>query len=328
MSDPASRAELLASQGRVAEAFALLEQASLGGDGLAALTLADWRMAGALIRRDLGEARRLYGRAAELGLDEAAPVAIALLANGAGGNGRHWGEALAMLNRRAAKVPLARKQSLLIAAMALDDAGNPLWRPPERVIVHDTPRIERLPKFLTGDECRYLAELALPRLAPSVVFDPATGQQRQDPVRTADSTGFPFVVEDPVLHAINRRIARATGTTCEQGEPLQVLSYQPGQEYKLHSDALPGGGNQRVATFLVTLSDGYEGGATGFPRLGLELTGKPGDGLFFVNTDAADQPEPAMWHAGLPVTQGRKLMLSKWLRARPLDLSGPPGRPF
>ena len=328
MSDPASRAELLASQGQVAEAFALLEAAIDAGDGLAALTLADWRMAGALIRRDLGEARRLYGLAAELGVDEAAPVAIALLANGAGGNGRHWGEALAMLNRRAAKVPLARKQSLLIAAMALDAEGNPLWRPPERVIVHAAPRIERLPKFLTADECRYLAELALPRLAPSVVFDPATGQQRQDPVRTADSTGFPFVVEDPVLHAINRRIAKATGTTCEQGEPLQVLSYRQGQEYKLHSDALPGGGNQRVATFLVTLSEGYEGGATSFPRLGLELIGKPGNGLYFLNTDSQGQPEPAMWHAGLPVTQGRKLMLSKWIRARPLDLSGPPGRPF
>ena len=128
--------------------------------------------------------------------------------------------------------------------------------------------------------------------------------------------------------AINRRIAAATGTRYEQGEPLQVLSYQSGQEYKLHSDALPGGDNQRVATFLVTLSDGFVGGATSFPRLSLELTGKPGDGLHFVNTDSAGRPEPAMWHAGMPVSQGRKLMLSKWIRERPLDLAGPPGRPF
>ena len=35
-----------------------------------------------------------------------------------------------------------------------------------------------------------------------------------------------------------------------------------------------------------------------------------------------------MWHAGLPVTRGRKLMLSKWIRDKPLDLAGPPGRPF
>ncbi|MEO6716584.1 MAG: 2OG-Fe(II) oxygenase [Novosphingobium sp.] len=324
----AVRAETLAGQGRIEQAYRLLEAAVAKGDGLAALTLADWRMAGALIRRDLAEARRLYGLAAEFGTDEAEPVAIALLANGAGGSGRNWGEALAMLNRRAAHDPLARQQAALIGAMALDGEGNPRGETPEREIVHVAPRIERLPAFLTRDECRYLAELALPRLAPSVVFDPRTGEQRQDPVRTAHSTGFPFVVEDPVLHAINRRIAAATATQTEQGEPLQVLSYRPGQEYKLHSDALPGGDNQRVATFLVTLSEGFSGGATSFPRLGLELTGKPGDGLFFVNTDNTGQAESAMWHAGLPVSQGRKLMLSKWIREKPLDLSGPPGRPF
>jgi prolyl 4-hydroxylase len=325
---PDRQAEMLASQGRVAEAFALLETAIAGGDGLAALTLANWRMAGALIRRDLDEARRLYGRAAELGVDEAAPVHIAMLANGAGGSGRRWGEALALLTRRTAHDPLAQMQTALIALMALDEAGNPLGLPAQREVVHDAPRIERLPEFLTADECRYVADMALPRLAPAVVFDPATGQQRQDPVRSAHSTGFPFVIEDPVLHAIGRRIAKATGTRTEQGEPLQVLSYQSGQEYKLHSDALPGGDNQRVATFLVTLSDGFQGGATVFPRLGLQLNGKPGDGLFFLNTDAKGQPDPAMWHAGMPVSQGRKLMLSRWIREKPLDLSGPPGRPF
>ena len=194
--------------------------------------------------------------------------------------------------------------------------------PAKRAMIHGTPRIERLPAFLTADECRYLAEIALPSLSPSVVIDPRSGQAMHDPVRTALSIGFPFVAEDPVLHAINRRIAAATGTRYEQGEPLQVLSYQAGQEYKLHSDALPGGGNQRARTFLVVLSEGFSGGATAFPRLGLELTGKPGDALSFINTDSAGQPDPAMWHAGLPVGHGRKLMLSKWIRERDLDLSG------
>ena len=325
---PDQHAEMLASQGRVAEAYELLEHAIAASDATAALTLADWRMAGALIRRDLAEARRLYGLAAELGADEAEPVYIALLANGAGGSGRRWGEALESLTRRAAKDPLARRQAALIAEMALDGDGDPAGPPPQREVIHQAPRIEPLPQFLTAAECSYIADLALPRLAPAVVFDPNTGQQRLDPVRNADAAGFPFVIEDPVLHAIGRRIAHAAGIQTEQGEPLQVLSYQRGQEYKLHSDALPHGDNQRVATFLVTLTDGYAGGATSFPRLGLELKGQPGDGLFFVNTDAARQPDAAMWHAGMPVTQGRKLMLSRWIRERPLDLSGPPGRPF
>lgn len=324
LNNPSARAEELAGQGQIAEAFHLLEKATAAGDGLAALTLADWRMAGAVIRRDLGEARRLYGLAAKFGVAEAAPLHVAMLANGAGGSGRRWAEALALL---AAGDVGQRRQSALIAAMAIDAEGDPL-AVPEREVLHNSPRIERLPGFISVDECSYLIDIAQPRLAPAVVVDPRTGQQMRDPVRSALSAAFPFVAEDPVLHAINRRIAAATTTSWEQGEPLQVLSYQPGQEYKLHSDALPFGGNQRTLTLLVALSGGFTGGATAFPRLGLEWTGQPGDALFFTNTDSAGQPLAAMWHAGLPVTAGRKLLLSKWIRAEPLDLRGPPGRPF
>jgi prolyl 4-hydroxylase len=327
VSSLSERAQQLAAQGRVAEAFALLDQATEQGDGLAAMTLASWRMSGALIRRDLGEARRLYGLAYQLGVDEAAPVHIALLANGAGGSGRHWNEALAELGRRAPKDHTAAVQAALIAAMPLDQAGDPLV-PMESTVVHDDPRIECFSGFLSSKECSYLMSRAAPYLAPSVVVDPRTGQQRRDPVRTANSAGFPFVNEDPVLHAINRRIAVATRTSWEQGEPLQVLCYGPGQEYKLHSDALPNGDNQRMVTFLVRLNDQYSGGATSFPRLGLELTGKSGDALFFSNIDRAGQADATMWHAGMPVTQGQKWLLSKWIRQMPLDLSGPPGRPF
>ncbi|MGE3691312.1 MAG: 2OG-Fe(II) oxygenase [Novosphingobium sp.] len=326
-SDASARAESLAHQGAVGEAYRLLEGAIEAGDVDAALTLADWRMSGALIRRDLAEARRLYGLAFEQGCDDAAPVYIALLANGAGGSGRHWAQALDLLKTRAARDPVARDQRVLLEAMALAGEGNPQASYPGEAL-HDTARIERHSGFLSRAECEYICTIALPRLAPAIVVDPRTGQQRQDPIRTGWSAGFPFVFEDPVLHAINRRIAAATGTSYEQGEPLQVLSYEPGQEYRLHSDALPDGGNQRIATFLVALSAGYEGGATSFPRLGLELRGKPGDGLFFANTVADDQRDPAMWHAGLPVTKGRKLLLSKWIRRHPLDLAGPPGRPF
>ena len=327
LTDAVSRAEALAGRGRIADAFHLLDEAMANGDGPSALRLAEWRLSGALIRRDLGDARRLYGLAAWLGVEEAAPIHIALLANGAGGSPRRWAEALGLLAQRAPRDPVAQRQSALLTAMAIDDEGDP--RGPARPeIVHPAPRIERLPGFLSADECRYLAAIALPRLAPAVVIDPRSGQPMRDPVRRALTAGFPFVAEDPVLHAINRRIAAATATRYDQGEPLQVLSYEAGQEYRLHSDALPGGGNQRVATVLVTLTEGFTGGATSFPRLGLELTGRPGDALFFVNTDSAGRPDPAMWHAGLPVRQGRKLLLSKWIRQQPLDLSGPPGRPF
>lgn len=323
----AAQADALAQRGALLEAYQSLERAVAAGDGQAAAKLAEWRLTGDYIRRDLALAREMYGKAAALGVEEADAPHLALLANGAGGSGRKWGVALERLAAR--RKPLAKRQHRLLRAMAIDAEGDPLSLPPP-IRLQSEPLIERLPGFLSPDECRYLIDRALPALEPAVVIDPQTGQQMLDPVRRARATGFPFVLEDPALHAINRRIAAATGTRYEQGEPVQVLCYEAGDEYKLHADALPAGPgvNQRIATFLVALNANYEGGETAFPRLGLAWRGAVGEALHFRNADAVGTPAPEMWHAGLPVRRGRKFLLSKWLRARPLDLSGPPGRPL
>lgn len=322
-----NRALAVAQQGDVIPAAQLLEQAAAAGDAMAAATLADWRLAGDLIRRDLAAARELFGRAADLGLAAAEPVYIALLANGAGGSGRHWTQALSRLHSAARHDPLARRQRDLLTAMELDDHGDPVALP-DPVTLSSAPAIAQLPGILTGSECRYLAERALPQLQPAVVINPQTGQPMRDPIRVARVASFPFVLEDPVIHAINRRIAAATGTHYEQGEPMQVLCYEPGEEYKLHSDTLPPGNNQRSATFLVWLGADFDGGETEFPRAAVRFRGEQGDGLHFSNVLSDGQPDPAAWHAGLPVTRGRKLLLSKWIRENPLDLAGPPGRPL
>ncbi|MFM5950793.1 MAG: hypothetical protein ACKOPM_16450 [Novosphingobium sp.] len=227
----------LARSGAIGPAFEQLDRAVAAGNALAAATLADWRIAGDPIRRDLAEARRLYGLAADLGLAEAEPVFIAMLANGAGGSGRRWNDALDRLRQAARRDPLARRQRDLLAAMDIDAHGNPNAQPRSNEL-GSVPAISHFPGFLTAEECRYLTSIALPRLQQAVVIDPRTGQAMLDPVRVAQFTSFPFVHEDPVIHAINRRIAAATRTHYEQGEPLQVLSYRPGEEYKLHSDAL------------------------------------------------------------------------------------------
>lgn len=326
VSPAAERANALAQKGAVADAYALLEQAIAVGDGMAAACLADWRMTGQIVRRDIGTAQGLYRRALELGVDAAADPYLALLASGAGGASRDWAAVLALLAERKHD-PAARRQAELLAAMALTQTGDPYETPPARPL-QASPHVATIPSFLTPGECHYLTELATPRLQPSQVVDPRSGQLILDPVRIARAAGFPLVLEDPVLHAINRRIAAATGTEWAQGEPMQVLCYRPGEEYKLHSDALPPGPNQRVATFLVALNDDYEGGETHFPAIDLAWRGRTGDALFFRNVDGAGAPNPAARHAGCPVRRGTKFLLSRWIRERPLDLSGPPGKPF
>lgn len=52
-------------------------------------------------------------------------------------------------------------------------------------------------------------------------------------------------------------------------EPLQILRYQPGEEYRPHYDTLARMQNQRVLTFLIYLNEDYDGGETLFLRPGL-----------------------------------------------------------
>jgi prolyl 4-hydroxylase len=328
VASPAVRqAQQLVDQGRAVDAYRLLEQAAGGGDGSAAFLLGQWRMIGDPVRRDLVRSREFFGRAAELGHEQAIPVYAALLANGAGGSGRRWGEGLELLRTRAARDPSAQIQLALIDQMKLDAEGNPAALPPV-VVKAEAPRIWTVDALLTNTECDYLRRRAGPLLQPAVIVHPTTGQLVADPIRTSASAAFPFMAEDPAIHAINRRIAAVTRTTYEQGEPVQVLRYRPGEQFKLHNDALPYTDNQRVLTLLVYLNADYRGGETAFPAIDLSHRGRTGDAILFSNVDAEGRPDPASRHSGQPVTAGEKFILSKWIRAKPLDLTGPPGRPL
>ena len=326
MHDPSARARQLAASGRSIEGARLLEDAVASGVGEAALELAYWRLGGQHIRRDLTLARQLFLRAAELGIQQAGPIAIALLANGAGGSGRRWTEAIQRLEQQQTE-PISRELLDCLKAMEIDDSGAPLDAPASDVLRED-PDIRLFKAFMTAQECALLIRCAEPMMQASVVVHPTSGALVRDPVRTSDVASFPFVIENPFVHAINQRIAAATSTKVEQGEPLQVLRYAPGQQYKLHNDALRGEMNQRKLTFLVYLSDNFDGGHTTFPDADLRYRGEVGDALCFGSLRPDGTINARARHAGEPVTRGRKYLLSRWIRSEPLDLAGPPGRPL
>jgi prolyl 4-hydroxylase len=145
------------------------------------------------------------------------------------------------------------------------------------------------------------------------------------PVRRSDAAVFGVHAEDLVVNALNRRIAAVTGTRLDQGEPLQLLRYRTGGEYRPHMDALPPAEpNQRILTMLVYLSEDYEGGETGFPRARISFRGRMGDALLFRNVTADGSPDPLTLHAGLPVSRGEKLIASRWIRERRFSYPPPP----
>jgi prolyl 4-hydroxylase len=280
------------------------------------LALGVWHLEGRYIRRDLSRSRELFAKAGELGDETAEHVFICFLANGVGGTAS-WEEAKNRLRRLAGHNDRAASQIALIDGMPLTSEGDPLEQPEARQ-VSQTPEAWVFESFLTPEECDYLVEAARPLLQESVVVDPASGEMRPHPVRTSDGAMFPWVSEDLVISAINRRIALASGTSVKCGEPLQVLRYLPGQQYHPHLDALPREDNQRVLTMLVYLNEGYQGGETYFTRGGLRFAAKRGDALLFRNAEPGSPPDPNAEHAGLPVISGEKFIASRWIRERPL----------
>ncbi|HEU0098940.1 MAG TPA: 2OG-Fe(II) oxygenase [Allosphingosinicella sp.] len=268
--------------------------------------------------RDLPGALELFRRSAGAGKVEAAVIYANLLAAGIGGP-RRWGDALRLLAAIAQVNPRSRRELERIEAMKLTAEGDPL-DPPEGERLCEAPAITRFERLFTAEECAWLAAAAAPMLEPAVVIDPVSARQRPDPLRVCDSVGFTWPLENPAIHALNRRIAAASGTAVGQGEPLQVLRYRPGGEYRPHFDAIPGFANQRAMTMLVWLNEDFAGGETHFPTAGLKLKGRAGDAILFRNTGPDGRPDPSSGHAGLPVRSGEKRIASRWIRERPFEM--------
>ncbi|OAN57472.1 2OG-Fe(II) oxygenase [Sphingobium sp. TCM1] len=321
MAGVGERALALLRQGDGAAARALVDAACAQDDSEALAMRALWRVEGRVMPRDLPAARADMGAASAAGNVGAARMFAGFLANGVGGT-RDWAGALALLDAWTDRDPVAAQQRTLIAAMALDPAGDPIHRARHHPVA-DQPLISAIPGLLTAAECDLLIALSERRQRPALIFH--EGQKRfvADPVRDSDAAGFPIVSEWPAIHAINRRLAAASGTRIEQGETLQVLRYRPGQQYRPHLDAVPGLANQRGLTLLVYLNDDYGGGETRFTRLDLAHRGRKGDGLLFANCLADGRPDPMSEHAGMPIRSGTKWLASRWIRQYPAE--GPDG---
>lgn len=323
-SNVAAQADMLVRAQRYREAAQLLFAGAAGGDGEALATLAQWRIAGDVIRRNLPAARALLGRAGAAGDGGAALLHAYFLASGTGGED-DWRAALEALKSVSTKVPAAEEQLGLLGAMDLDEKGFPRV-PAATQQLSDSPWVVAAPGFATAAECDYLIKAAEAYLQPSMVVDPETRRLIPHPVRTSDGSMFGVHTEDLMVNAINRRIAALSGTAIEQGEPLQVLRYRAGGEYRAHTDALPGESNQRIVTVLVYLTDDYEGGETSFLRTGLSFKGRKGDALMFRNVTEDGERDQMALHAGLPVTRGVKTIASRWIRAR--RFAYPPPQPL
>lgn len=201
-----------------------------------------------------------------------------------------------------------------------------LRRPPVRRAVLESPRVRVFENFATTEECDWLIERGRAQLKPAEVYVGSGTELTHDPGRSNSESSYDLETSDVVLSVVLDRIARASSVPIENFEIGKLLHYKPGETFGRHSDFLQAGmqdeiaaHGQRVATFLVYLSDDYEGGETEFTEVGYKFKARKGDALMFINVDANGEPDPMSMHAGLPTTRGEKWVLSQWLRAKPVN---------
>lgn len=176
-------------------------------------------------------------------------------------------------------------------------------------------------KFLTGMECTRLMRMIDVVAQPSKLFD----QDYSTGIRTSYSGNFD--ARDPFVLGISRRIDDLLGMKPECGETIQGQRYLPGQEFKPHNDWFYTDqdywkperkrGGQRSWTAMAFLNPVDKGGETHFTEIGIDIAPKPGVLLMWNNAQPDGCPNPDTMHAGTPVIEGIKYVITKWYRTRP-----------
>jgi len=190
--------------------------------------------------------------------------------------------------------------------------------------LHELPSVWLFENFATQEEMAALREAAWEQLRPAQVSGDKDGYI--SPGRTGSNC---WVRHDhcALTLSLASRIADLVGIPLENAESYQVVYYGPGQEYRAHFDAWDADtergqrcmarGGQRLVTTLLYLNHVEAGGATGFPKLELDVHPLPGNLLLLPHRypGTARRHELSL-HGGLPVTAGEKWAANLWFRER------------
>ena len=330
-------ADALDAEGRHTEAIDWLARAGNAGD-VEALTRLGVRL---LVGKDAPflplDGARLLSAAAHAGGTEAMER-LAVLIGGGFYARQSWPAALDLLASAAdGGLESAQAQIRLLggatatpwreAAAAVDVAA---WtRAPEPRILSQSPMVMAVERLIPPEVCDWIVGQSAPRLVRAELYDPKTGR----PVLSTETrlnriANFNLADTQLLNVLVQARMAALLGAPMTMLEPFAVLHYAPGEEYGEHVDyldpAIPayaaelGRMGQRVATCLIYLNDGFEGGETEFPKLGLKFKGAKGDALVFASADMNGRPDPRTVHAGRRLISGEKWLLSQFFRNRPV----------
>lgn len=192
--------------------------------------------------------------------------------------------------------------------------------PRARRVETDRAEIWYVPNFMDEAECAETIRMIDRTAEPSTVFDHGT----KEIWRTSSSGNVDAA--DPLVRKIETRIDEMLGVPHAWGETMQGQRYEVGQEFKHHLDLFwtkaeywkqeIKNGGQRTITAMVFLNDVEEGGETAFTNLNIAIKPERGAMLIWNNNRPDGMPNEDTMHAGTPVIQGTKYIITKWYRSR------------
>ncbi len=198
-------------------------------------------------------------------------------------------------------------------------------RVPNANILSQDPLVYYVDDFITQADCTAIIDLAKDKMSRAVVAGGKEGVESKG--RTNSVAWVAHDTNEKTLE-IAQKVANTLDIPVEHAESFQVIHYKPGAEYRTHYDAFDvtsetgrrvmKKGGQRITTTLCYLNSVEAGGGTGFSKLGLEVTPKPGRLVVFNNCsgDSIVRTENSL-HSGNPVEAGEKWAFNLWFREFP-----------
>jgi prolyl 4-hydroxylase len=189
--------------------------------------------------------------------------------------------------------------------------------------------VYEIESILNDTECKTLILHASPKLIRSGTISKDSISNHRTSYNTFLRNNEDDINIKPILDKIDYITHKLSGKPYENQEPLQVVKYTKGQEYKEHYDCCVPLDNAmciqdnekhgfRHSTLLIYLNEVEKGGETDFPLLKHKFTPKLGKAIYFFNLNKNETSYHKLSkHAGLPpLGEGEKWVCNKWIRTK------------
>lgn len=179
------------------------------------------------------------------------------------------------------------------------------------MILNDRPLIKVIDDFLTKEVCQDIINESTPLLEPSKISGGESGY------RTSKSTWLSHTHSHATLSLLEA-VTKLANVGLEYCEPISIIKYESGEEYKKHVDFNTLSNNIRVATVIIYLNDVSSGGLTSFPNLNYSVKPVCGRATYFKYDYKDEETNMKTLHVGEPPTDGAiKWIATVWIHEKP-----------